>query len=46
MFSVARHVVAGATRLVGIRAMSVKATEPWFNFAGKTAVVTGAGKGV
>ena len=45
MFPAIRQAAAASTRFVRIRAMSVAAAEPWFNFAGKTAVVTGAGKG-
>jgi hypothetical protein len=39
------RVVVPATRLIRVRAMA-SAAEPWFSFAGKRAVVTGAGKGM
>lgn len=46
MFQSVRFAATIAARLGAVRAMSYKAaTEPWFNFEGKTAVVTGAGKG-
>eukprot|EP00035_Acanthoeca_spectabilis_P020618 m.433826 g.433826 ORF g.433826 m.433826 type:complete len:269 (-) comp17624_c0_seq1:189-995(-) len=42
MFGRARVLVA---RVSGVRTMA-SAAEPWFSFAGKRAVVTGAGKGI